>query len=159
MAEEQQRPVLLTDEVRELLAMIKNTDIAEVLIEHGDAKLHVKRMQPVAPPVVAGAASTVQPVVMPPIVQPVIDPETEEPAGVAVTAPMVGTFYRSPAPNEPPYVQEGDEVRPGDVVGIVEAMKIMNEIECEVHGRVAQLLVEGGQSVEYGQPLMIIEPL
>lgn len=159
MAEEQQRPVLLTDEVRELLAMIKNTDIAEVLIEHGDAKLHVKRMQPVVPPVVAGAASTGQSVVMPPIVQPVIDPDMEEPAGVAVTAPMVGTFYRSPAPNEPPYVQEGDEVRPGDVVGIVEAMKIMNEIECEVHGRVAQVLVEGGQPVEYGQPLMIIEPL
>jgi acetyl-CoA carboxylase biotin carboxyl carrier protein len=76
-----------------------------------------------------------------------------------VSAPMVGTFYRALAPNEQPYVQEGDEVSPGDVVGLIEAMKIMNEIECEVHGRVLRLLVENGQSVEYGQPLMLIEPI
>jgi len=71
---------------------------------------------------------------------------------------MVGTFYAAPTPKEPPYVQVGDEVRPGDVLGIVEAMKIMNEIECEIQGRVLQILAESGQSVEYGQPLMIIEP-
>jgi acetyl-CoA carboxylase biotin carboxyl carrier protein len=79
--------------------------------------------------------------------------------GVVVPAPMVGTFYRAPAPNEPPYVQVGDEVRPGDVIGLIEAMKIMNEIECEVHGRVAQLMVDNAQPVEYGQPLMTIEPI
>ena len=155
--EEQQRPVLLTDEVRELLALIKNTDIAEVLIEHGDAKLHVKRMQPVLPAATPGAVATAPAPL--PLVQPVVEPELDEPIGIPVTAPMVGTFYRAPAPNEPPYVQEGDEVRPGDVVGLIEAMKIMNEIECEVHGRVAQILVENGQPVEYGHPLMIIEPL
>jgi acetyl-CoA carboxylase biotin carboxyl carrier protein len=158
MAEEQRSAILLTDEVRELLALIKNTDIAEVLIEHGDAKLHVKRMQPVAP-AVDGAAFAAPSMVVPTLAQAVVEPEVEESIGIAVAAPMVGTYYRSPAPNEPPYVQEGDEVRPGDVVGIIEAMKIMNEIECEVHGRVARLLVENAQPVEYGQPLIIIEPL
>jgi len=72
---------------------------------------------------------------------------------------MVGTYYSAPTPKDPPYVRTGDEVRPGDVLGIVEAMKIMNEIECEIAGRVTELLVTNGQPVEYGQPLMIIEPL
>ena len=71
---------------------------------------------------------------------------------------MVGTYYGAPTPKDPPYVQAGDEVRPGDVLGIIEAMKIMNEIECEVTGRVVSVLVTNGQPVEYGQPLMIIEP-
>ncbi len=154
---EEQRPFLFTDDVRELLALIKNSDIAEVLIEHGDAKLHVKRMQPV---VGASAPNTYQAplVALAPVALPAAE-EVAEPLGVTVPAPMVGTFYRAPAPNEPPYVQIGDEVRPGDVVGLIEAMKIMNEIECEVHGRVAQLMVDNAQPVEYGQPLMVIEPM
>jgi acetyl-CoA carboxylase biotin carboxyl carrier protein len=160
---------LLTDEVRELVALMRDSDVAEVLIERGDAKLHIKRaIQPPAPavvpvynapqPVVAAVAATPQaasPVAA--IVEPIA--EAAEPAGVVVSAPMVGTFYGSPSPKEPPYVQVGDEVKPGDVLGIIEAMKIMNEIECEVHGRVAQIQVQNGQSVEYGQPLMLIEPL
>ena len=155
---EEQRPLLLTDDVRELLALIKNSDIAEVLIEHGDAKLHVKRMQPVVP---ASAPITYQAplAAVAPVVLSTAEPEVAQPLGVTVPAPMVGTFYGAPAPNDPPYVQLGDEVRPGDVIGIIEAMKIMNEIECEVHGRVAQLLVDNGQPVEYGQPLMVIEPI
>lgn len=155
---EEQRPLLLTDDVRELLALIKNSDIAEVLIEHGDAKLHVKRMQPV----VAASAPVVYQAPLAaaaPITLPAVEPAAAEPLGITVSAPMVGTFYGAPAPNEPSYVQLGDEVRPGDVIGIIEAMKIMNEIECEVHGRVAQLLVDNGQPVEYGQPLMLIEPM
>lgn len=72
---------------------------------------------------------------------------------------MVGTFYAAPSPKDKPFVQEGDEVRVGDTVGIVEAMKMMNEIESDVAGRVARILVKNGQPVEYGQPLMVIEPL
>jgi acetyl-CoA carboxylase biotin carboxyl carrier protein len=155
---EEQRPFLFTDDVRELLALIKNSDIAEVLIEHGDAKLHVKRMQPVVP-ASAPIAYQAPLVAVAPAALPAAEEEAAQPVGITVPAPMVGTFYRAPAPNEPAYVQIGDEVRPGDVIGIIEAMKIMNEIECEVHGRVAQLLAESGQPVEYGQPLMVIEPL
>lgn len=160
MAEEERNNVLLIEEVRELVALIKETDIAEVLIERGDAKLHIKRAlaQPVAPvaaPVYTTLLSAPAAGSMP-VAEPVVEPPSP---GVTVTAPMVGTFYSSPSPKEPPYVQIGDEVRPGDVLGIIEAMKIMNEIECEIHGRVTRLLAQSAQPVEYGQPLLVIEPL
>jgi acetyl-CoA carboxylase biotin carboxyl carrier protein len=168
MAEAGDSQPLLTEDIRELLRLIAGSDIAEVLIERGEAKVHIKRAlaQPQLVPFPAGAAPHVAapsvpyaPVIAPPAASTTSHPEALPPAiGVTVTAPMVGTFYASPAPKEPPYVQVGDEVRPGDVLGIIEAMKIMNEIECEVQGRVAEILVEGGQAVEYGQPLMIIEP-
>ncbi len=164
MADEQGKDVLLTNEVRELVALIKNTDIAELLIERGDARLHIKRVAALLPTPVPGVA----PYATPPVsanpagnaaMPSVGEVEAELLPGITVTAPIVGTFYRAASPKDPPYMQEGDEVRPGDVLGIIEAMKIMNEIECEVHGRIIQILVENGQPVEYGQPLMIIEPL
>jgi acetyl-CoA carboxylase biotin carboxyl carrier protein len=71
---------------------------------------------------------------------------------------MVGTFYRSPSPTAEPYVSEGDVVKEGQVICIIEAMKLMNEIECKVSGRIVRILVENGQPVEYGQPLFFIEP-
>ncbi len=77
---------------------------------------------------------------------------------VAITSPMVGTFYRAPAPDAPPYVEVGDTVKPGTVVCIVEAMKLMNEIESEVSGTIAEILVENETPVEYGQELFLIEP-
>ncbi len=169
MAGADDREPLLTDDVRELLRLITVGDITEVLIERGDAKVHVKRAIAQSPDVnmVAGAASQTpipaaaflaQPVAA---AAPAAAPEAEPvpSRGVTITAPMVGTFYATPAPKDPPYVQVGDEVRPGDVLGIIEAMKIMNEIECEIHGRVTEILAANGQPVEYGQPLMIIEPI
>ena len=77
---------------------------------------------------------------------------------VTVEAPMVGTFYRASAPTAEPYVREGDAVKEGQIVCIIEAMKLMNEIEAKVAGRVAKILVENGHAVEYGQPLILIEP-
>jgi acetyl-CoA carboxylase biotin carboxyl carrier protein len=74
-----------------------------------------------------------------------------------VTSPIVGTFYRAPSPESPPYVEAGSQVSKGAVLCIVEAMKIMNEIECEVNGRISAVLVENAQPVEYGQPLFIID--
>ena len=73
-----------------------------------------------------------------------------------IVAPMVGTFYSAPAPNEPPYVAEGHEIEPSTIVGIIEAMKMMNEIEAEVGGRIVRILVQNAQPVEYGQPLMVV---
>ncbi|HEY0734546.1 MAG TPA: acetyl-CoA carboxylase biotin carboxyl carrier protein [Herpetosiphonaceae bacterium] len=164
MADQERNDALLTDEVRDLVALIKDTDIAEVLIERGGAKLHIKRAlaQPtIAPQVVP--AQLIQAAVATPTAPTATAsasaPAAEEPSGHVVTAPMVGTFYTTPAPKDPPYVQVGDEVKPGDVLGIIEAMKIMNEIECEVHGRVKRLVAEHGQPVEYGQTLMVIELL
>jgi acetyl-CoA carboxylase biotin carboxyl carrier protein len=77
---------------------------------------------------------------------------------IEVTSPMVGTFYRAPAPDAPPYVEVGAKVAPGAVLCIIEAMKLMNELEAEVSGTVARILVENAQPVEYGQVLFLIDP-
>jgi acetyl-CoA carboxylase biotin carboxyl carrier protein len=162
MADQERNDALLTDEVRDLVALIKDTDIAEVLIERGDAKLHIKRAlaTPALTQQVVVPAQPIQAVAAAPVaVAPSSVAQPEEPSAHAITAPMVGTFYTTPAPKDPPYVQVGDEVKPGDVLGIIEAMKIMNEIECEVHGRVKKIIAEHGQPVEYGQVLMLIELL
>ena len=167
MAEGEEREPLLTDDIRELLRLVAESDIAEVLIKRGDAKVHIKRagMEPQVVNMVAAAqpatslpatAFLTQPAAMP---APLDEPEPVAATGVTITAPMVGTFYATPTPKDPPYVHVGDEVRPGDVLGIIEAMKIMNEIECEIRGHVREILVENSQPVEYGQPLMIIDPL
>ncbi|MFV9505196.1 MAG: acetyl-CoA carboxylase biotin carboxyl carrier protein [Oscillochloridaceae bacterium umkhey_bin13] len=161
--------------VRELLGMISDTDITEIVIERGDNKLHVKRghapqPHPVTLPPLIQQPLIQQPLIHQPLhsapVQPLFapapapeGPPVELPAGHTVTAPMVGTFYSSPSPKDPPFVQEGDEVRAGDSIGIIEAMKMMNEIESDIVGRVARILVKNGQPVEYGQALMVIEPL
>jgi len=151
---------LLTDDVRELLRLICQTDITELSLERGEAKIHVKRTlyataaapvaaYPAGPPSVAIGGQ--------------VDPQGSDtfaaPSGAPITSPMVGTFYSASSPKDPVYVKVGDEVHPGDVVGIVEAMKMMNEIECEIHGRVSAIHVENGQPIEYGQPLMTITPL
>ncbi|MDR7597108.1 MAG: acetyl-CoA carboxylase biotin carboxyl carrier protein, partial [Armatimonadota bacterium] len=80
------------------------------------------------------------------------------PHWVPVTAPMVGTFYRAPGPDQPPFVQEGDRVEAGQTLCIIEAMKMFNEIPAEVSGRVVRVLAENGAPVEYGQPLFLIDP-
>ncbi len=168
MAEAEHREPLFTDDIRDLLRLIAEGDIAEVHIKRGDAEVHIKRAQAqpqtvsmvMAAPQAAVPAVAIPPVAGPPVTPPaVIQLEDKPSGGQTITAPMVGTFYASATPKDPPYVHPGDEVRPGDVLGIIEAMKIMNEIECEIHGRVTTVLVANGQPVEYGQPLMIIEPL
>jgi acetyl-CoA carboxylase biotin carboxyl carrier protein len=84
--------------------------------------------------------------------------ETPRPELVTIEAPMVGTFYRAPSPEAAPFVREGDPVKRGQVLCIIEAMKLMNEIESKAAGRVVRVLAENGQPVEYGQPLFLIEP-
>lgn len=156
--------------VRDLLRLINDSDITEILIERGDTKLHVKRgAQAPAPhqiavaPMVQAPLAQMASVPVQPMFQPTPPPPdappAQLPAGHTVVAPMVGTFYVAASPKDPPFVQEGDEVRAGDAIGIIEAMKMMNEIETEVAGRVARILVKNGQPVEYGQPLMVVEPL
>lgn len=165
MDDAKERQPLLSDDIRELLRLINAGDIGEILIKRGDTKVHIKRAIPqpqvvhtmVAPAAQApsGPTATFTPVPTPAPAALTSEPQT---TGVTVTAPMVGTFYASPTPKDAPYVQKGDEVHPGDVLGIIEAMKIMNEIECELTGRIIEVFVENGQPVEYGQRLMIIEP-
>ncbi|GAB4204472.1 MAG: acetyl-CoA carboxylase biotin carboxyl carrier protein [Roseiflexaceae bacterium] len=162
--------------VRELLRLISETDITEIQIERGTTKLHIKRgavhsAQPSffvtpslaptvqqAPAALAHAPQHYAPPVgaAPTSSEPA---EAELPAGAqTIVSPMVGTFYNAPSPKDPPFVKEGDAVHAGEVVGIVEAMKIMNEIESEFSGKVLRVLVNTGQPVEYGQPLMVVVP-
>lgn len=164
--------------VRELLRLISETDVTEIQIERSGAKLHIKRgvvAQSSAPFMITPSlAATMQPTMhspLPPIApfqqtgaspaQPsdAAPQPAQMPAGELITAPMVGTFYAAPSPKDPPYAQEGDTIQPGDRVGIIETMKMMNEIESEIGGRIARVLVKNGQPVEYGQPLMLVEPL
>jgi acetyl-CoA carboxylase biotin carboxyl carrier protein len=85
-------------------------------------------------------------------------PASSDSAEQVVTSPMIGTFYASPSPGEPVFVEEGDEVEVGQVIGIIEAMKIMNEITSEFEGTISRILVKNAQAVEYGQPLFHIAP-
>jgi acetyl-CoA carboxylase biotin carboxyl carrier protein len=162
-----------TKEIQELISFIANSGLDEVNIETGDFKLQVKRHSEVksisvAAPVVAAPQTLVaSPVVThPPVAIPESKPvETAaQPAVesskklVAIKSPMIGTFYRSSKPENPPYVNVGDEVRKGQVVCIIEAMKLFNEIESEVEGRIVKVLVDNASPVEYDQELFLVEP-
>ena len=142
-----ERTVELT---RRLAALLGELSLSEVEVESGDIRVRVQRAGAPAPaPVIpAPAAADERPLVA----------DTVSPALVTVEAPMVGTVYRASSPTADPYVQEGDVVKEGQVLCIIEAMKLMNEIESKVGGRIARILVENGHAVEYGQPLFLIDP-
>lgn len=139
------------DLVKKLIQMIKKEDISGLAVEEKGIKYEVRRDREG----VVSSHSTVIPAAS--VGQPASGAEAEEEGLVAITSPMVGTFYRSPSPESPPFVETGDEVAPGKVVCIIEAMKLFNEIEAEAKGKVAKILVESGQPVEYGQKLMLIK--
>jgi len=130
--------------VRELITLMGKGGISELDLTSGDVSIRLRGAQgstaPVAVSTPANGAS------------PAAEPVVEE--GHLVTAPMIGTYYAAPAPGEEPFVQIGDEVEVGQVVGIIEAMKIMNEIVADSAGVVAEILVENAQAVEYGSPLI-----
>ena len=145
------------DDVGKLLKLFKENDLGELEYEDERFRLHLKAPHGVLPP-----AGFVPPPQQPAPPQAVpaesSDPEPEEETGRTITSPFVGTFYRQPAPDAPPYVEVGQVVSKGQVLCIVEAMKLMNEIEADVGGRIAKIFVENGKPVEFGEPLFLIEP-
>ncbi len=146
------------DEVRQFAELAKAFGLAELEVSRGETSVRIRREvarpeMPAASPLPVGAAPPVPVTAVP--AQPL---ELAAAGLVAIEAPMVGTFYRAPSPEADPYVKEGDTVKEGQVLCIIEAMKLMNEIESKVHGRIAKILVENGQPVEYGQPLFLVEP-
>lgn len=144
-------------ELKQILQALVEHGVSELTLETPDYKLTVRRggeVQMVAVPQVAAPVPAQAPA--PALEAPKAD---ECPGCVEIRAPIVGTFYRAPAPDAPPYVKEGDRVEKGQVLCIIEAMKLMNEIESEVSGIVKKILVENGEPVEYGQPLFLIQPL
>jgi acetyl-CoA carboxylase biotin carboxyl carrier protein len=159
-------------ELKELIEFLIEKDIAEFELERGDVKVKIKRASDApaalpadsrffavqsAPPAAAqpaGASSTPPPAATP---QPAAPPAPEE--GLhAVRSPIVGTFYESPSPGAPAFVKIGDIIEVGQVLCIVEAMKLMNEIEADVSGEVLKKLASNGQPIEYGQELFIVRP-
>ncbi|MBD2090478.1 acetyl-CoA carboxylase biotin carboxyl carrier protein [Microcoleus sp. FACHB-1515] len=149
------------NEIRELLAVLQQTDIAELSIKSSDFELTVRKDRAGSdrppPPDAPELPSAVAP---PPVPVPAAAPTPPPKADrlLEVVSPMVGTFYRAPGPEEPPYVEVGDRIRVGQAVCIIEAMKLMNELEAEVAGEIVEILVQNGQPVEYGQPLMRVNP-
>jgi acetyl-CoA carboxylase biotin carboxyl carrier protein len=150
--------------LQKVIKMLDSSELAEIEIEEEGTKLRLSKPRP---KVISGvtqmmAQPQAAPVQQPePIVTATVSVEkTEEKLGenlYEVRSPMVGTFYRTPSPDADPYVKPGDTVKAGDVICIIEAMKLMNEIESEVSGKVVKILVENGTAVEYDQPLMLIE--
>lgn len=166
------------NDLRELLAAIAQTDITELTLKSADFELTVRKDPrgglPVVPPALVGSGSpevsappSLASPSMPPSPNLEAVPRTAPPTAAGspidrrleeVKSPMVGTFYRAPSPDDSPFVEVGDRIRTGQTVCIIEAMKLMNEIEAEVSGTVIEVLVQNGEPVEYGQPLMRINP-
>lgn len=151
-----------TKEIQKLIDFISNSGLDEVNIETADLKLNIKRYSHVAPVVSAAPVAVAPPSVAAPA--PVTTTPVEStPAPVAsnlvtIKSPMIGTFYRAAGPDKPNFVEVGDEVSVGKVVCIIEAMKLFNEIESEVSGRIVKILVDDATPVEFDQPLFLVEP-
>ena len=129
------------EELREIIRLLKEEDLTEITVWEGDRRITVRRA-PAGMPARHGEEPA---------------PVEEEPGTFVITAPLVGTFYLRPSPDDPPFVAEGAVVAPGDTVGIIEAMKVLNEIKAERPGKLRRILVTDGESVEYGQPLLLFE--
>lgn len=143
------------EELKDLLELLKETDITELQIEKNGTKIKIKRekiLSSIEIPIHKPAGPVIQEKV-------IEEKEDETQRLVTVTSPIVGTFYRSPSPETDPFVEVGTRVNKGQVLCIIEAMKLMNEIESDVDGIIVKILVENGQPVEYGEPLFLIEPV
>ena len=156
-----------TQDIQQLIDFISQSGLDEVNIETNDLKISVKRygQSPSSAPVVMAAPAP--PALLPPAPTPVpaastqVSPATsaaETSNYITIKSPMIGTFYRSANPESPMFVEVGDSVSEGKVVCIIEAMKLFNEIESEVSGRIVKILVENATPVEYDQPLFLVEP-
>jgi acetyl-CoA carboxylase biotin carboxyl carrier protein len=143
--------------VKKLIELLEESDLAEIEITEGDDSVRISRHSAHSAPAAAATPFAAAPAVAPPGGAAPAEAAPPPPTGTTVTAPMVGTFYPAPAPGAKPFVQVGSEVQVGDVLCIIEAMKMMNQIESEHAGRIVSILAENGDPVEFGQPLFIIE--
>ena len=149
--------------LKTLIDLVAESDISELEVTEGESKVRIVKsgtpatsgqivmMQPQSQPMAAAAAPAVVSAAPAPA-----ESAPAEPTGHVVKSPMVGTFYRSSAPGSPPFVEVGSVVKEGDTLCIIEAMKLLNEIDADASGTIRQILVENGQAVEFGQPLFII---
>lgn len=156
-------------QIQDLIRFVSKAGVNEVSIEQENFKITIKTNQ--APTIVNATIPTAQPVAAAPAPLPVAAASVAEPVAAAVSAaadtsnyitiksPMIGTFYRSAGPDKPVFANVGDEIKAGTTVCIIEAMKLFNEIESEVSGRIVKVLVDNASPVEYDQPLFLVEPV
>ena len=153
-------------EIQDLIKFVSKSGVCEVEIERKDFKITIKANQEPTyvtaniPSSVQAAAPVPAPVApIQPTETPTANTPTEDTSKyLTIKSPMIGTFYRSASPDKPSFVNVGDEVKAGDVVCIVEAMKLFNEIESEISGKIVKVLVDNAQPVEYDQPLYLVDP-
>lgn len=138
--------------IKKLIEIIEASDIAEIEIIEGEESVRINRYSSVATPLPAPVATTIAPAIA--VTSSAL---VSEPLGHAVKSPMVGTFYHSASPGSTPFVEIGQSVKEGDVLCIIEAMKILNQIEADKGGVIKKILIENAQAVEYDQTLFIIE--
>jgi len=159
---ETQNTLLDVEALRQIIELLENSDVTQLSLRKGEESLTIRRGQAAttivqAVPAVAAASRAETPSAER-AARPSQPPASAEKPGQLVTSPFVGTFYRTPGPDQPPFVELGTSVRKGRVLCIVEAMKLMNEIEAEASGTIAEIFVENGQPVDFGQPLFRVEP-
>ena len=140
--------------IQKLADLVADKNLGEITVQNGDSTITVKGKKAAAQtvveslPVAAAAA---------PLAAAAPEAKAAAPAGKFVKAPIVGTFYAASAPDQPPFVKVGDQIKKGDVLFIIESMKLMNEVQSEIEGTVAEILVGNGEAVEYDQPILRVE--
>jgi acetyl-CoA carboxylase biotin carboxyl carrier protein len=152
------------NEIKKLIKIFENAKVTELSIQEGDLKIKISKNGASSSPIQVQYTSPavempmphIQPTEQAPVKQVQEEAKSDDNLHI-INSPIVGTFYRSPAPDADPYVQINDSVSSGSVLCIVEAMKLMNEIECDINGKIVQILVEDGTPVEFNQPLFKIE--
>jgi acetyl-CoA carboxylase biotin carboxyl carrier protein len=154
-------------QIQELIRLINKSNIGEINIEEKGFKITIRQKQETVQQVMAAPIYTTQQMAAAPAPAAATVPVAEKPKAIeappasnliTIKSPMIGTFYRRASPDQPIFVEVGDEVSPGKVVCIIEAMKLFNEIECEISGKVVKVLVDDASPVEYDQPLYLVEP-
>ena len=146
--------------LKTLIDLVSESGVAELEITEGEDRVRIENRNGAAPVQVHQPVTVAQPMPVPvpaPEVAPAPAPTAPQQTGTPLTSPMVGTFYRAPSPGADPFVKVGDTVKKGQVVCIIEAMKLLNEVEADMDGTVKEVCVENGQPVEFGQSLFIIE--
>lgn len=157
-------------QIQELIKMVNKSNLSEVSIEQKDFKITIKQKEEVIQQAVFNPAVSYAPAPAPaplpaaapaaPAAAPAAPaaPKADDSKYVTIKSPMIGTFYRKASPDKPPFIEVGDEVTPGKVVCIIEAMKLFNEIESEIKGKIVKVLVDDHSPVEYDQPLFLVDP-
>ena len=145
--------------VKKLIELLQESDVAEIEIHEGEESVRISRTGPAAPMIYASPAMMAAPAALPAPAAAAAGgaSQAEEIKGHTVNSPMVGTFYRAPSPGSKSFVEIGQSVAVGDVLCIIEAMKILNQIESDRAGTVKRILVENGEPVEYNQPLFLVD--